>query len=110
MKTRQRNLVSGSIALTIMLTIGLACGGGNPAPQAFQGNWVGSDGSTIYMHGDGKAGFKLGGKEVTGGGAEIDESARTLTISLMGISNTWKIDQPPSGNRMVLSGTRYTKN
>ena len=59
---------------------------------------------------DGKAGFKLGGKEVTGGGAEIDESAKTLTISLFGISNTWKIDQPPSGNSMILSGTRYTKN
>lgn len=105
-----RNLFTATIALTLLLTIGLGCGGGKPVPQAFQGNWVGSDGSTIYMQADGKAGFKLGSKEVTGGGAEIDESAKTLTISLFGISNTWKIDQPPSGNAMVLSGTRYTKN
>ena len=106
----KRNLFTASIALTLLLTIGLACGGGKPVPQAYQGNWTGSDGSTIYMDADGKAGFKLGGKEVTGGGAEIDESAKTLTISLFGISNTWKIDQPPSGNVIVLSGTRYGKN
>ena len=105
-----RNLLTATIALTILLTIALACGGGNPVPQAYQGNWLGSDGSTIYMNADGKAGFKAGGKEVNGGGAELNESAKTLTISLFGISNTWKIDQPPSGNVMVLSGTRYTKN
>lgn len=105
-----KNLFTAAIALTLLLTIGLACGGGKPVPQAYQGNWTGSDGSTIYMHSDGKAGFKLGNKSVDGGGAELDESAKTLTISLFGISNTWKIDQPPSGSVMVLSGTRYTKN
>lgn len=106
----KRNLFTAFVALTLLLTIGLACGGGTPAPQAFQGNWVGSDGSTIYMQGDGKAGFKIGSKTVDGGGAEIDESAKNLTISLFGISHTWKIEQPPSGNTMTLSGTRYTKN
>jgi hypothetical protein len=106
----KRNLFTASLSLALLLSIGLACGGGKPVPQAYQGNWTGSDGSTIYMDADGKAGFKLGSKEVTGGGAEIDESAKTLTISLFGISNTWKIDQPPSGNLMVLSGTRYSKN
>ncbi len=85
---RRKNLVTSAIALSLLLTIGLACGGGKPVPQAYQGNWVGSDGSTIYMHGDGSAGFKLGSKSVDGGGAEIDESAKTLTISLFGISNT----------------------
>lgn len=109
MNRRTKNLVSAVLALGLALSIGLACGGGKPVPEAFQGNWVSSDGSTIYMLSDGKAGFKLGGKEVTGGGAEIDESAKTLTISLFGISNSWKIDQPPNGNTMVLSGTRYTR-
>lgn len=107
---RRKNLPAGILALSLLLAAGLACGGGKPVPQAFQGNWVGSDGSTIYMHADGKAGFKVGSKEVTGGGAEIDESAKTLTISLFGISNTWKIEQAPSGDTMVLSGTRYTRN
>lgn len=109
MKTNSRNLTGGLLALSILLTIGLACGGGKPVPQAFQGNWVGSDGSTIYMHSDGSAGFKIGNKEVTGGGAEIDDTAKTLTISLFGISQTWKIDQPPAGDKMVLSGTVYSK-
>ena len=106
----RKNSFASVVALTVLLTIGLACGGGNPAPPAYQGSWVGSDGSTIYMHADGKAGFKVGSKEVTGGGAELDEAAKSLKISLFGISHTWKIDQPPSGNVMVLSGTRYTKN
>jgi len=105
-----RNLFTATFAITLLLTIGLACGGGKPVPQAYQGTWKGSDGSTIYMYADGKAGFKIEGKEVTGGGAEVDESAKTLTISLFGISNTWRIDEPPSGDVMVLSGTRYTKN
>lgn len=109
MNERRKTLVSGLIALLLMLTFGLACGGGKPVPPAYQGKWAGSDGSTIYMNADGKAGFKVGSKSVDGGGAEIDESTKTLTISLFGISNTWKIDQPPTGNVMVLSGTRYTK-
>jgi len=109
MKIKSSNLVSGMLVLSIFLVVGLACGGGKPVPQAYQGNWVGSDGSTIYMNSDGKAGFKLGSKEVTGGGAEIDESAKTLTISLFGISQTWKIDRPPSGDKMVLGGTVYTR-
>ena len=102
----QRNRGVAAVALAILLIIGLACGGGEPVPPAYQGNWVGSDGSTLYMHADGKAGFKLGSKEVDGGGAELDEAAKTLKISLFGISHTWKIDQPPSGNVMVLGGTR----
>ena len=106
----KRNLCTASIALALLLTIGLACGGGKPVPLSYQGNWVGSDGSTIYMDAEGKAGFKVGNKEVNGGGAVLDESAKTLTISLFGISNTWKIDQSPTGNVMILSGTRYTKN
>jgi hypothetical protein len=106
----KRNLFTVSVVLSLLLILGLACGGGKPVPQAFQGNWVGADGSTINMSADGRASFKMGNKEVTGGGAEMDESAKTLTISLFGISHTWKIDQPPSGDTMTLSGTRYTKN
>jgi hypothetical protein len=109
MKTR-KNWITASIALSILLAIALACGGGKPVPQAYQGNWIGSDGSTISMDSEGKASFKMGGKEVTGGGAEIDEAAKTLTISLFGISNTWKIDRPPTGTgEMTLSGTVYRK-
>ena len=94
----------------LFLGLILACGGGNPVPPKYQGNWVGSDGSTLYMNGDGKAGFIVGGKKVTGGGAEIDEAAKTITISLFGISHTWKIDQEPNDqDEMKLDGKIYRK-
>jgi hypothetical protein len=109
MNTR-KNWIGASIALSILLAVGLACGGGKPIPQAYQGNWVGSDGSTISMDNEGKASFKMGSKDVTGGGAEIDEAAKTLTISLFGISNTWKIDRAPTATgEMTLSGTVYKR-
>lgn len=93
--------------LVLLIVIALACGGGKPVPAKFQGNWEASSvDSTIYMRPDGKAGFKIPGKEVDGGGAEIDESAKTLTISLFGISHTWKIiAEPNEAGEMTLSDT-----
>lgn len=99
-----------SFALGVLILVVVGCGGGKPVAEKYQGEWEASWGgqvhSTIYMNADGRAGFKIPGKEVTGGGAEIDENARTLTISLMGISHTWKIIQEPSANgEMTLSDT-----
>lgn len=93
---------------SLVVFAALACGGGKPVAEKYQGNWEaswsGQVHSTIYMHADGKAGFKIPGKEVDGGGAEIDESAKTLTISLMGISHTWKIiEEPNADGEMILS-------
>lgn len=97
-------------AFAVILFAVLACGGGKPVPVKYQGNWVGDDGTTIYMEADGKAGFKKGGKEVTGGGAELDEGAKTLTISLFGISETWKIDEEPNeSGEMKLSGVKFKR-
>jgi hypothetical protein len=96
-------------ALAAVMIVGLACGGGEPVAEKYQGNWeasyAGQVHSTVYMHADGKAGFKIPGKEVDGGGAVIDESAKTLTISLMGISHTWKIVEEPSNGEMTLGDT-----
>ena len=101
---------TATIVLGILIFVGLACGGGKPVPETYQGNWEaswsGQVHSTIYMHPDGKAGFKIPGKEVDGGGAEIDENAKTLTISLMGISHTWKIIEAPNAKgEMTLGDT-----
>lgn len=102
-----KNLI---LVLVIGLVLVIACGGGNPVPVKYQGNWVGDDGTTLYMNADGKAGFKKGGKEVTGGGAELDETAKTLTVSLFGISETWRIDQEPNEKgEMKLSGTVFRR-
>lgn len=103
--------ISAVIALSAIIFIALACGGGTPAPAKFQGDWTGENGNTLYMYADGKAGFKMGSKHVTGGAAEFDDSAKTLTISLFGISNTWKIDQEPNDRgEMILDGKVYRKN
>ncbi len=96
------------VGLVLLLVI--SCGGGTPAPAKYQGDWVGTNGTTIYMYADGKAGFKAGSKTVTGGGAEIDESAKTLTISLFGISETWKIDEEPNDQgEMKLGGVNFKR-
>ncbi len=77
-----RNVLSGLLACAVLVFVVMGCGGGEPVAAKYHGNWVGDDGTTLYMNSDGKAGFKKGGKKVTGGGAEIDENAKTLTISL----------------------------
>lgn len=105
-----KNIVVLTMVFSIFLALVLACGGGKPVPAKYQGNWVGEDGSTLYMTADGKAGFKVGSKTVDGGGAELNESAKTLTISLFGISNTWKIDEEPNEDgEMKLDGKIYRK-
>ena len=42
--------------------------------------------------------------------AVIDEGAKTLTISLFGVSETWKIDQEPNEKgEMKLSGVVFKR-
>lgn len=106
MKTRGYGL----FAYLILFVAVIGCGGGKPAPVKFQGDWVGENGTTIYMYEDGKAGFTKGSKKVDGGSAEFDQAAKTLTISLFGISETWKIDQEPNERgEMRLSGVNYRR-
>jgi hypothetical protein len=102
-----KNLI---LVLLIGFVLVMGCGGGNPVATRYQGDWVGENGTTLYMYADGKAGFRAGSKEVTGGSAEIDENAKTLTISLFGISETWKIDQEPNEkDEMKLSGVMFMR-
>lgn len=109
-KNKFENIVSLTIILGIFMSVVLACGGGKPVPVKYQGNWVGDDGSTLYMNSDGSSGFKVGSKTVDGGGAEVNESAKTITISLFGISHTWKIDEEPNDNgEMKLDGKIYKR-
>jgi hypothetical protein len=97
------------ITIVVLLSVALACGGGTPAPAKYQGDWVGANGTTLYMYSDGKAGFRMGSKHVTGGAAEVNESDKKLTISLFGISHTWKIDKEPNDGEMTLDGTVFKK-
>lgn len=110
MQNKIKNTTTLALVFGLFLSLIIACGGGKPVPPRYQGNWVGEDGSTLYMNSDGKAGFVIGSKKVEGGGAEVNEDAKTITISLFGISNTWKIDQEPNDKgEMKLSGKIYRK-
>ncbi len=110
LRNKFENNITLAIVFGIFLSLILACGGGTPAPVKYQGNWVGADGSTLYMNSDGRAGFKVGSKTVDGGKSEVDESAKTITISLFGISNTWKIDQEPTdAGEMKLDGKIFKR-
>ena len=105
-----KNKLSLTIILAVVLSLILACGGGKPAPTKYQGNWSGADGSTLYMTGDGKAGFKIGNTSVDGGGAEFTEDGKSFTIALFGISKTFNIDQEPTdAGEMKLNGVVYKK-
>ena len=107
---KMKNTMSLSLVLAIFLGLVLACGGGKPAPPKYQGDWSGADGSTVYLHADGKAGFKIGNKTVDGGGAEFSGDGKSFTISLFGISETFKIDEEPTdAGEMKLNGVVYRR-
>lgn len=109
-KNKYESNITLAIVFGIFLSLILACGGGTPPPAKYQGNWIGEDGTTLYMNSDGRSGFKVGSKTVDGGGAEVNESAKTITISLFGISHTWKIDEEPNENgEMKLDGKIYKR-
>lgn len=102
--------LTATFLISVVLLLVASCGGGKPVPSQYQGDWTGANGATLYMHSDGKAGFRIGSKKVTGGGAVLDENAKTLTISLFGISETWKIDQEPNDKgEMTLNGTVFQR-
>ncbi len=104
-----KNAASLVIALGILFVMGLACGSSKPAPPEYVGAWTGNDGSTITIRADGSGDYKSGGTEVTNGSVEIDDAKKELTLKLVGIGPTLKIDKAPSGNKMTLSGVAYTK-
>ncbi len=80
---------------------------------SYAGKWRGTDGTTLWIRGDGKGDFNSGNTNVSGGGVTIDETAKTLAItSFFGIGKTWKVDKAPkSANsaQMTLDGIVYTR-
>lgn len=109
-------------ALAILAAIPFAgCGGEKPsevelkALAPYAGNWEGEDGTTLSIRADGTGNFESDGASVTGGRAIVDEAKKTLKISgLLGISGTWKIDEPPhatpgGGTEMRLDSMIYRR-
>ncbi len=93
----------------LLIFLGLACGSKTPPPSQYVGIWTGEDGTLVTIRGDGSGDYKSGGSSVSGGSVTIDENAKTLKITLATLGPTYKIDQPPSGNQMTLSGVLFKK-
>lgn len=101
-----RGILMASYLLATLAILGAipfaGCGGEEPseaelkAVAPYAGDWEGEDGTTISIRKDGTGNFEADGTSVTGGRAIVDETKKTLKISgLLGISGTWKIDEPP---------------
>lgn len=96
-------------ALGILLIVGLGCGSGTPPPSGYVGVWQGEDGSTITIRADGGGDYKSGSTTITGGGVAVDETAKTLKITMASLGPSFTIDKAPVGDKMTLSGVVYKK-
>lgn len=103
------NKLTFLIAIGILIVFGLACGASEPAPPEYVGFWTGDDGATITIRADGGADYKSGGSSVNGGSVTIDETAKSLKITLASLGPTYTIDKAPSGGQMTLNGVIFRK-
>jgi hypothetical protein len=114
--------INGLLAAAILglIVLGCTCGDetsdngsadsqSSAVPKAYWGEWSGEDDSSVAIRADGSGDFISSGMKVTGGSVSVDESARTLSITLLGIGKTLSIDVPPQGKTMTLSGVIYTR-
>lgn len=92
-----------------LLIFALACGSNTPPPAGYVGVWTSPDSTTLTIRSDGSADYKSGNSSVSGGGAVIDEGAKTLKITLAGMGPTFKIDKTPDGKQMTLDGIVFKK-
>lgn len=112
--TGKNPFVTLSLILAICLSVGLACRGSRdadtkPIPPAYLGDWEGQDGATLSIRADGKGDYRAGSTKVEGGTAEVDETAKTVSVTFFGIGKTLKIEQPPAGNQMTLDGVVFRR-
>ena len=97
-------------ALGILLIVGLGCGSGTPPPSGYVGVWQGDDGSTITIRADGGGDYKSGSTTITGGGVAVDETAKTLKITMASLGPSFTIDKAPVGDKMVQIRAPATSN
>lgn len=112
--TGKDSIVSLLLMAAVCLSVGLACRGSRdadakPIPPAYLGDWEGQGGETLSIRSDGKGDYRAGSTKIEGGTAEVDEDAKTLSVTFFGLGKTLKIDQVPSGNQMKLDGVVYRR-
>lgn len=102
------------LILSLFLLVGLGCRGIGKSetkliPPAYLGEWEGQDGSEISLRADGTGDYRAGGTKIEGGTAEVDENAKTISVTFFGMGKTLKIDEPPTGDRMKLEGVAFRR-
>jgi hypothetical protein len=101
-------LVSLLLIGGILFVLGFACNSGSkPLPPEYVGVWTATDGTTVTLRSDATGDYRSGGTHVTGGAVEIE--GNTMTIKLVGMGPSFKIDQPPSNGQMTLDGMVYRR-
>ncbi len=103
------NFPVGIIAVGLLMMLSLACGSSAPPPSQYVGAWSAEDGTTLTIRNDGSGDYKSGGTSVTNGSVTVDESAKTLKVTLAGLGPTFKIDKAPSATEMTLDGVLFKK-
>ena len=104
-----KNSITLFLALSALMFVALACGKTTPPPQQYVGAWTGGDGTTLAIRADGSGDYKSGNSSVTNGSVTVDESAKTLKISMAGMGPTYKIEKAPTDTEMTLDGVVFKK-
>src|ERR1700752_3370914 len=104
-----KNRLNLLLAVGILVAICLACGSKTPPPTQYVGSWTGADGTEITIRMDGSGDYKSGNSSVSGGTVGIQQSGKSLKITMLTRGPTFTIDKPPSGDEMTLSGVVFRK-
>lgn len=85
-----------------------------PAGQmVFTGDWQGQDGTTLSIRADGSGTYKSGNTSIDGGQVRIDETAKSLTISMGPFKKTYSLDEWPreleGATYMTLGGMAFRR-
>lgn len=103
-----------AIIAAVITAFVVACGGSSapkkPIPSAYVGSWTGTDGSKLNIRADNTGDYYAGSTKVEGGAVEIDETAKQVKFTMLGVDvGKYTIDTPPSGSKMKLNGVDYTR-
>jgi len=109
-KLRQVSNSQINLALCLFVFVALVLGCGSstpkkPIPASYLGTWTGADGTVMSIRNDNTGDYNAGSTKVNGGAVEVDEAAKTIKFTMMGMEvGTYTIDSPPAGGQMKLNG------
>jgi hypothetical protein len=105
------NTIGLALCLFVFGALVLGCGSSapkKPIPATYLGTWTGQDGTTLTIRNNNTGDYKSGGTKVDGAAVEVDEAAKTINFTMVGMDvGKYTIDSPPAGGQMKLSGQTF---